>query len=80
MSTNIFIVAAIVAITFLIVKFLEMRYIEKESKPLKLLMRDTLVVYFSVIIANFVIDQINPVMIAGASKKVTPVFTDNPAF
>jgi uncharacterized membrane protein len=80
MTTNIFIIAAIVAITFLVVKFLEMRYIEKESKPLKLLMRDTLVVYFSVIIANFVIDQINPVMTAGSSKAVTPVFTDNPAF
>jgi uncharacterized membrane protein len=80
MATSIFIIAAIIAITFLVIKFLEMRYIEKESKPLKLLMRDTLLVYFSVIIAHFVIDQINPVMTAGTSKAVTPVFTDNPAF
>ena len=57
-----------------------MRYIEKESKPLKLLIRDTLLVYFSVILANFVMDQINPIMTAGAGKKVTPVFTDNPTF
>ena len=78
--TSIFVIAAIISITFLVVKFLEMRYIEKESKPLKLLMRDTLVVYFSVIIANFVIDQINPIMTVGTSKKITPVFTDNPAF
>jgi len=78
--TSIFLIAAIISITFLIAKFLEMRYIEKESKPLKLLIRDTLLVYFSVIVANFIMDQINPIMTTGGGKKVTPVFTDNPAF
>ena len=78
--TNIFVVAAVISITFLITKFIEMRFIEKESKPLKLLIRDTLLVYFSVIIANFVMDQINPVIKGGASTKMTPVFTDNPGF
>jgi len=77
---NTFIISAIISITFLVVKFLEMRYVEKESKPLKLLIRDTLLVYFSVLIANFVIDQINPVVTTGGGKKVMPVFTDNPAF
>ncbi len=57
-----------------------MRYIEKESKPLKLLIRDTLIVYFSVIIAHFVMDQMNPIMTAGSTKQITPVFTDNPEF
>ena len=80
MAINIFIISTVIAITFLLVKFLEMRYIEKESKPLKVLIRDTLVVYFSVIISYFIIDQLNPIMTAGAGKKVTPVFTDNPAF
>ena len=78
--TSIFVVAAVISITFLVAKFLEMRYIEKESKPLKLLIRDTLLVYFSVIIANFIMEQINPIMNGGTSKKITPVFTDNPAF
>lgn len=78
--TSIFIVAAIVSITFLVAKFLEMRFIEKESKPLKLLFRDTLLVYFSVIIANFVIEQLNPIIKGGTVTKTTPVFTDNPGF
>jgi len=78
--TNIYIIAGIISITFLVFKFLEMRYIEKESKPFKLLFRDTLIVYFSVLIAHFVIDQLNPIMVAGSVKQVTPVFTDNPAF
>ena len=75
---NIFIIAAIISIIFLIVKFIEMRFIEKESKPLKFLIRDALLVYFSVIISNFVINQINPVV--NNIQKITPVFTDNPGF
>jgi hypothetical protein len=75
---NIFIVAAIISVVFLIAKFLEMRFIEKESKPLKVLIRDALVVYFSVVAGHFVIDQINPVFKGG--KTLTPVFTDNPGF
>jgi len=75
---NIFIIAAIISITFFIVKFIEMRVIEKESKPLKILIRDALLVYFSVIISNFVINQINPVV--NSIQKITPVFTDNPGF
>lgn len=78
--TSIFITATIISVTFLIVKFLEMRYVEKDSKPLKLLIRDSILVYFSVIIANFVMDQINPVIKGGTAVKVTPVFTDNPGF
>lgn len=78
--TSIFITAAVISLTFLVIKFLEMRYIEKESKPLKFLIRDTLLVYFSVILANFVMEQMNPIMTAGGGKNVTPVFTDNPTF
>ncbi len=79
--TNIFVVAGIISFVFLIAKFLEMRYIEKESKPLKFLIRDALIVYFSVIVANFVMDQLNSAIeSSGGGKKVTPVFTDNPAF
>ena len=31
---NIFVVAGIISVIFFIVKFLEMRFVEKESKPL----------------------------------------------
>ncbi len=75
---NIFIIAGVVSVVFLIAKFLEMRFIEKEAKPLKHLIRDALVVYFSVVAGNFVMEQINPVFEGG--KKATPVFTDNPGF
>ena len=78
---NIFFVAAIISIVFFIAKFIEMRFVEKESKPLKFLIRDSLLVYFSVVFGNFLIGQINPVMNGGSVKaNVTPVFTDNPGF
>ena len=78
---NIFVIAAIISVIFLISKFIEMRFIEKESKPLKFLIRDALLVYFSVVFGDFVIGQINPMIKGGASaSNVTPVFTDNPGF
>jgi hypothetical protein len=57
-----------------------MRFIEKENKPLKLLIRDTLLVYFSVVSGFFILEQLNPFIQTGGSLPVTPVFTDNPEF
>jgi TctA family transporter len=74
---NIFVIAGIIALIFLIVKFIEMRFVEKESKPLKYLIRDSLLVYFSVIFGNFVFEQVSPI---GDNARVTPVFTGNPDF
>lgn len=80
---NIFIDAAIISSVFFIIKFIEMRFIEKESKPLKLLFRDTLLVYFSVICGNFVIEQLKPIIQDGGAENIViapTVFTDNPGF
>jgi hypothetical protein len=78
---NIFIFAAIISIVFFITKFIEMRFVDKESKPLKLLIRDALLVYFSVVAGHFIIGQINPLLRGGSnSSLITPVFTDNPGF
>jgi TctA family transporter len=74
---NIFVVAGIVAFIFLIVKFIEMRFVEKESKPLKYLIRDALLVYFSVLLGNFVFEQVSPI---SEVNRTTPVFTGNPEF
>lgn len=77
---NIFIIAGIISVIFLLGKFIEMRFIEKESKPLKLLIRDSLIVYISVICGHFVLEQLKPVMTGGDVPNVTPIFTDNPEF
>jgi hypothetical protein len=77
---NIFLVAGIISVIFFIAKFLEMQYIEKESKPLKVLIRDTLVVYVSVVFGSFILEQLSPV-IKETSLNISPAaFTDNPPF
>ena len=76
---NIFIISAVISFTFLVVKFIEMRFIEKESKPLKILVRDSLLVYFSIVLGFFIINQIKPIL-NGDSNQITPAFTDNPGF
>jgi hypothetical protein len=77
---NIFLIATMISAVFLVAKFLEMRFVEKESKPLKFLIRDALLVYFSVVVGNFILGQVNPIINTVTSSKITPVFTDNPEF
>jgi hypothetical protein len=78
---NIFIIATVISVIFLISKFIEMRFVDSESKPLKLLIRDTLLVYFSVISGYFIMEQLKPVLeIAGEAVSTPQVFTDNPEF
>lgn len=80
---NIFIIAAVIAFIFLLAKFLEMRFVDKESKPVKLLVRDALLVYFSVICGHFILEQLKTTSITGGTGPnpiATPVFTDNPGF
>jgi hypothetical protein len=77
---NIFLVALIISFVFFIGKFLEMRYVDKEPKPLKLLVRDTLLVYVSVVFGTFVINQLNQLVNETEVPNVPLAFTDNPPF
>lgn len=77
MSGSIFLTAIAVSIAYLVFRFIEMRLILKENKPIKILARDTLIVYLSVVLGNFIMSQFgNSVM----SKKMTEVFTNSPEF
>ena len=73
--SNYFIIVLISSIMYLVFKFIEMRFILKENKPLKELFRDTLIVYLSVVAGLFVSDQFNS-KVSSAPK----VFTDAPNF
>ncbi len=77
---NIFLVAGIISVIFFIAKFLEMRYIDKEPKPLKVLIRDSLLVYVSVVVGSFILDQLKPVIDETEMLKAPLAFTDNPPF
>lgn len=77
---NIFVTAAIISVIFIIAKFIEMRFIEKEAKPLKFLIRDTLLVYVSVIMGYFILGQLKPMIQEGGAISTPQVFTGNPEF
>lgn len=75
---NVLIQAGIIAILYLIVKFGEMRLVLKENKPVKLLMRDSIIVYISAFLGLYISNQF---MLQGDVGKFIPkAFTDNPGF
>jgi hypothetical protein len=79
---NIYIISGIIAFVFFLGKFIEMRFIEKESKPLKTIVKDTLLVYVCTIIAFMILEQLKPIIqeSAGGAPITQIAFTDNPTF
>lgn len=77
MSSSIFLTAIAVSLAYLVFRFIEMRLILKENKPLKILARDTLLVYLSVLLGNFIMNQFGS---SSMEKKLTEVFTNSPEF
>jgi|LauGreSBDMM110SN_4_FD.fasta_scaffold240880_2 hypothetical protein len=74
---SIFLIALIVAVLYLLAKYVEARFVEKESKPLKFLLRDSILVYLIVLFSNFIFSQVSH------SENITSpplVFTDVPNF
>ncbi len=59
-------------------KFVEMRITKNEAKPMKELIRDTVIVYLSAIIGLYIIGEFMPT--TTVVKTVTNVFTDVPGF
>ena len=66
----------VVAIMYVIFRFIEMRFVLKENKPLKVLFRDTIIVYLSTVSGLFVLDQ----FATNIGKSAPKVFTDIPNF
>jgi hypothetical protein len=81
---NHLITSIVISFVYLIVKFIEMRFIEEENKPLKLLIRDTAFVFISCVAGFFILDQLKPIMnysLGGGETPATPlVFTEDPQF
>jgi hypothetical protein len=77
MNTYTFVGALVIAGLYLLMRFLEMRFILKENKPLKILLREAVMVYLSVLGGDFIIQQLEPLKaIAGTPS----VFTTPPDF
>jgi len=67
------------SIIYLVFRFIEMRFILKtqKPKPMKVLMRDSLIVYFSIVVGDFVLSQF---LESSVAKSGTEAFIDQPDF
>jgi Na+/H+ antiporter NhaD/arsenite permease-like protein len=91
MNCSTFTLAAIVSVIYFICKFFEVKFFAKagsddddddasEVKPFKEILRDTLLVYASVWIAGFILEQFQAELGNKAVKVAPMVFTDPPNF
>lgn len=86
---KVFGIAVLVTLLFSITKFLEMKYLEKEWKPLKSVVRDAVIVFICTFASGFVIFEMNGSIndffnVVTETKTLNPaatqVFTDDPGF
>jgi len=77
MANSPFMLSTAVSIIYLLIRFIEMRFITKETKPLKTLIRDALLVYISSLSGFYILQNITPVVQANIS---TTAFTNDPDF
>jgi hypothetical protein len=86
---NIFVFAIFTTILFVLMKLIEMKYLEKEFKPLKYMVRDAVIVFGSALAASFGFFHMkgsisNFFNIVTENKNLnmetTQIFTDVPGF
>lgn len=85
-----FFVPIFTALMFFLVKLVEMKYIDKEPKPMKYMVRDTIVVFMITCVSMYLygtyFSTIQDFMSMVTSTKTVPtyvtpeIFTDNPGF
>ena len=83
---KILLLAISIAIIFFLIKLVMMKYVEKEIRPLKYLVRDAFVVFSSAFLPIFLFFQMsgtfNQLLGIGGGDNVqqTQIFTDSPGF
>lgn len=85
-TTKLAIIGSAVAIVYFLLKFIEMRFVDSDNqKPVKVLVRDSIVVCISSILAVFILNQFENTGMGGGgggsgSGGTPAVFVDTPGF
>jgi hypothetical protein len=86
-STKMFITGLVIAVVYFLLKFMEMRFVDPENqKPIKVLVRDSIMVCISAVLGMFVLTQFDSLGgiggngSGGASSTTPAVFVDTPGF
>tara|TARA_B100000424_G_C22925948_1_gene492647 strand:- start:1624 stop:1860 length:237 start_codon:yes stop_codon:yes gene_type:complete len=72
--------SSIISVIYFVLKFIEMRLILKENKPLKDLFKDTLLVFISATLCLIILEQFNLNELIGNIKSSPSVFVSKPDF
>ena len=86
--TKIVIVGIVVSVVYFLLKFMEMRFVDPENqKPVKVLVRDSIMVCISAVLGVFVLNQFENIGSGGGSDGggigsggAPAVFVDTPGF
>jgi hypothetical protein len=85
-TTKLAIIGAAVGIVYFLLKFIEMRFVEHDNKkPVKVLVRDSIVVCISSILAVFILNQFENIGSTsggsvGGGAGAPAAFVDTPGF
>ena len=77
MGESPFMLSATISVIYLLLRFLEMRFVLKEMKPLKTLIRDALLVYLSTLSGFYMLQHIAP---KAKTSTNTAAFINDPDF
>jgi hypothetical protein len=77
---NEFITSLTITIIVFIIKFLEMRLILKENKGLKILFKESLIIFIGSIISLFILNEFNVFNMISYGKAAPDVFVNQPNF
>jgi hypothetical protein len=84
-----FVLASLVTFLFCLVKFIEMKFVDKELKPLKIVVRDAIIVFVCSVAGAFAYFHMNGSItdflnVVTDTKTLNPattqIFTDEPGF
>jgi hypothetical protein len=85
-STKLAIIGVVVAVVYFLLKFIEMRFVDSDNqKPVKVLVRDSIVVCISAVLAVFILNQFENISgggsgSSGGGSSTPAVFVDTPGF
>ncbi len=78
---NLVVLSISAAVVYFFVKFIEMRFIKRESEPLKGLIKDSAFVAMATGLGGFIVGQMGSLTVETQSGGGSPnVFTDDPGF
>ena len=85
---NIYIIPFVTTILFCLAKLIEMKFIDKELKPMKFLVRDAIIVFACSLLASYIFfnsngsidDFMSIITETKTIPKTTEIFTDVPGF